>query len=237
MKNSSQNSTLGVGLLIILIGLSLLLRQMNVFTPRVEGILFSWQMLLIVIGLFILFFVENKTTGFILLIVGGFFILPEIYSLPYNFLKNFWPLLLILVGVFVLFKSGVFGRKKPQDQSLTSGEDFAYIDEVNIFSGAERKISGKNFKGGKITSIFGGSELDLTAATLSPGENVIDLFYVFGGSSITVPPDWVVVNRVTAIMGGFADKRSGLITDENDQQKVLIVRGFVMFGGGEIRTR
>lgn len=236
MKNPGQNRTLGIGLLIILIGLTFLLRQMNVFTPRVEGIIFTWQMLLILAGTFTLLFGDNKTTGFILLIVGGFFILPEIYSLPYNFRNTFWPLLLIFVGIFILFRSGRFFRKDPGDLQLDV-EDTAYIDEVNIFSGAERKVSGKNFRGGKITSIFGGSELDLTGATLTSGNNVIEVFYLFGGSSITVPNDWVVINRVTAILGGFTDKRSGLQSPEENPGKVLIIQGMVLFGGGEIKTR
>lgn len=236
MKNPSQNRSLAVGILIILIGLAFLLRQMDVFTPRVEGILFTWQMLLILIGTVILFAGDNKTTGFILLIVGGFFILPEIYSLPYNFRNTFWPILLILVGIFILFRSGRFYRK---DQSVepAAGGDVSYIDEVNIFSGAERKVTGKNFRGGKITSIFGGSEVDLTEASLSSGTNVLEVFYIFGGSSITVPADWVVINRVTAILGGFADKRSGLKTPDDNPENVLIVRGMILFGGGEIKTR
>lgn len=237
MKNLNQNRTLGVGLLIIVIGLAFLLRQIDIFTPRVENIIFNWQMLLIIIGVFILFFGENKTSGFILLVVGGFFILPEIYSLPYNFRNTFWPILLILVGIFILFRSGVFGRKESYEQKHLADETVSYIDEVNIFSGAERKISGKNFKGGRITSIFGGSELDLTDAKLSQGKNVIEVFYLFGGSSIIVPADWVINNKVTAILGGFSDKRTGLASPDDNSENTLTVRGMVMFGGGEIKTR
>jgi predicted membrane protein len=109
-----------------------------------------------------------------------------------------------------------------------------FIDEFNVFSGSEKKISMKNFKGGKITSIFGGSEIDLLDAELSSETNVIELFYLFGGSSIKVPNDWVVINKVTAILGGFADKRNVSTPKEPVPNKTLILRGFVMFGGGEI---
>ena len=50
-----------------------------------------------------------------------------------------------------------------------------YIDYVNIFSGAERQLITDNFKGGKITSIFGGGEVDLTRSSLAPGDNAIEI--------------------------------------------------------------
>lgn len=237
MKNLKQNRTLGVGILIIIVGLGFLFRQMNIFSYGLENIVFSWQMLLILIGVFILGFGENKTFGFILLAVGGFFLLPEIFDFPYNFRNTFWPVLLILVGLFVLFNSGVFRKKSLNDSPENALGERTFIDEVNIFSGAERIITGKNMTGGRITSIFGGSEVDFSKATLSSGTNVLELFYMFGGSSITVPADWVVVNKLTAIFGGFADKRQVGTASDEVPEKTLIVRGFILFGGGEIKSK
>lgn len=236
MQNSFTNRTLGLGLLIIAIGLGFLFRQMDVFSSRTEDIVFSWQMLLILIGMFSLFFGENKTTGFILIIVGGFFLLPEIFSLPYNFRRTFWPMLLILLGLFILSRSGLFRRRNEDQTTLSSDTGLNYIDEVNIFSGSDRKISGVKLRGGKITSIFGGSELDLTEAELSTGTNVIEVFYMFGGSSITVPQDWHVINQVTAVLGAFADKRKHLPGQQQSPEKTLVLRGLVIFGGGEVKS-
>ena len=94
----------------------------------------------------------------------------------------------------------------------------------------------KNFRGGKITSIFGGSEIDLLDSELSSEINVIEVFYLFGGSAIKVPKDWVIINKVTAILGGFADKRNVSTSAVADPKKTLILRGFVMFGGGEVSS-
>jgi predicted membrane protein len=237
MHNSLRNRTFGLGLLIILIGLVFLLRQIDFFSYDTERILFSWQTLLITIGLFFLVFGESKTAGFILIVVGGFFLMPEIFDLPYNFRKTFWPVLLILLGLFILSRSGLFGRKSGGPVIATTGEDFVYLEEVNVFSGSDRKISGVKLKGGKITSIFGGSDLDLTEAGLSDGINVIEVLYLFGGSSLTVPRDWNVINQVTTVLGGFTDKRSNLPQPGEIQQKTLIIRGVVIFGGGEIKSR
>jgi predicted membrane protein len=236
MEQTGRNRTLAVGLLIILIGLAFLLRQMDVFTPRVENVLFSWQMLLILLGSFFLAFSDNKTTGFILIIIGAFFILPEIYVLPYNFRRTFWPILLIVLGIFVLTRSGLFRRNEPVKAGELPSDTQDFFDEVNIFSGSERRFNGANLRGGKITSIFGGSEMDLRGATLSSGTNVIEVFYMFGGSSITVPQDWQVVNKVTAVLGGFSDKRVVTETTSSDPSKTIVLRGLVIFGGGEIRS-
>ncbi len=237
MQQTMRNRTLGLGLLVIVIGLVFLFRQMGAFSYATEQIIFSWQMLLIALGLFFLVFGENKTAGFILIAVGGFFLLPEVFDLPYNFRRTFWPVLLILLGLFILSRSGLFGRKRGEPVIAGGGEDSLFLDEVNIFSGSDRKISGVNLKGGKITSIFGGSELDLTDARLSDGNNVIEVLYIFGGSSITVPRDWHVINQVTAVMGGFSDKRTDLPPPGDSSQKTLTIRGLVVFGGGEIKSR
>ena len=232
MNSSSQNRTVGFGLLVIVIGFMILLHQFRMIPEQFDSIIISWQMFLIVFGVYNLFFTQSRVFGYILIAVGGFFIIPEIFTLPYDFKRNFWPIILILVGLFIIFRHG-FGKR----ESLALQEDETvseYIDEFNVFSGSEKKISMKNFKGGKITSIFGGSEIDLLDAELSSETNVIELFYLFGGSSIKVPNDWIVINKVTAILGGFSDKRHVSTPAEPDPKKTLILRGFVMFGGGEV---
>ncbi len=233
MSNTNQNRTLGLGLLIILIGLAFLLNQLNFFSYEVSSIIISWQMLLIVIGLYNLLFTQSRTFGFIVLLVGAFFILPEIFDFPYNFNRSFWPVLLILLGLFILLRSRI-PSKGQSSFKLEEGEKFEVFDEVNIFSGSEKKVSIKSFKGGKITSIFGGSDLDLTGSEIAADYAVIEVFYMFGGSTLKVPSDWVVVNNVTAILGGFSDKRSNPPI-ENGKKK-LIINGMVMFGGGEIKS-
>lgn len=233
MNTTSQNRTLGIGLLIIAIGAGLLFHQLNVFSPWLDDIIISWQMLLIAIGVYNLFFTNSRVAGFILISVGGFFLLPELFNLPYNFRRSFWPFLMIAVGLFIIFRN-TLGGKKPYSGTTETG-DSEYIDEFNIFSGSEKKISIKNFKGGRITSIFGGSEINLLDSELSDETNVIDIFYLFGGSSIFVPTDWNVDNKVTSIFGGFADKRHVRTSLNPDPKKTLILKGFVMFGGGEIK--
>jgi predicted membrane protein len=114
------------------------------------------------------------------------------------------------------------------------GED--YIDYVNIFSGGERQIVSQNFKGGKLSAVFGGIDLDLSKARLAPGRNILEIACVFGGATIIVPDNWYVTIEVTPVLGGFSDTRKlhpGR-TVESDSQ--LVIKGAVVFGGGEVKS-
>jgi len=110
------------------------------------------------------------------------------------------------------------------------------IDDVAIFGGGTKIITSENFKGGNVTAIFGGSEIILKGCKLAEGTNVIDVLAVFGGTTIIVPSDWNIVLNVTPIFGGFSNKS---VKDPNrviDLSKTLIIKGLVVFGGGELKT-
>jgi predicted membrane protein len=95
-------------------------------------------------------------------------------------------------------------------------------------------VNSQNFKGGKITAMFGGSEIDMRGAALAPGTQVLDIFVMFGGTHILVPPDWTVRVEVFSLLGGFGDKRYSNLKVIPDSEKTLVIKGFVMFGGGEV---
>lgn len=114
---------------------------------------------------------------------------------------------------------------------MGSSENF--IDLLTFMGGGKRKITSENFIGGKVTSIFGGSELDLTSANIIEKECVVDVFTMFGGLEVIVPNDWDVRVDVTSIFGGFDDKRNVV---GSDSSKVLIIKGVNIFGGGEVKS-
>src|SRR6202012_1055536 len=76
-----------------------------------------------------------------------------------------------------------------------SSEDF--IDSTAIFGGVHKKIVSKNFKGGDITTIMGGTELDFTQADFT-GTIRLDVTQVMGGTKIIVPAHWEVRSEVNA---------------------------------------
>jgi predicted membrane protein len=189
-------------------------------------------MLLIAIGVITLTGSDNKTPGIVMISVGGFFLIPELFTDFFRSFNFFWPALFIVLGVVLLVNSKRLVKKL--DFSTVNKAD--YIDYVNIFSGAERQLITDNFQGGKITSIFGGGEVDLTRSSLSPGDNVIEITCIFGGTTIIVPDGWNVVIEVTPILGGFSDSRKMRGDVIRDNTRSLTIRGTVIFGGGEIKS-
>ena len=252
MATQNQSRTLLLALLIIGAGVFLLLESLHVIPYDLSRIFISWQMLLIVIGIYNLTSSQHKTGGIILIFIGGIFLYDKFYDLEFQVWNVIWPTILIIVGVSILLnhtrrKNFVFDEKKTtgmddgntgfkDDGNTTIVDDADTIDEVSIFSGSEKQITSRNFRGGKITSIFGGSEINLTRAELSNGRNQIEVFYMFGGSTIIVPPDWDVRIDVLAIFGGFSDKRYHQKVSSADFNKQIVIKGLVVFGGGEIKS-
>lgn len=224
------------GSIVILAGFVLLLLKTDAIADVWWDVFFSWQMLLIAIGLINLAARESRFLGWILVAVGGFFILPRIpgIGIGYDFTGMFWPLLLIVIGILILF-TGHFKAKFKLKDGTSSVLEEGYIDEVNIFGGSKQRLTDEVFKGGKVTNIFGGTELDLTQVELNEGKNILDITCIFGGVSLVVPPTWKIKSQVTSILGGFADKRT--IIRENDKPGTeLIITGATIFGGGEVKS-
>ena len=51
-----------------------------------------------------------------------------------------------------------------------------------------------------------------------------------------VPTDWKIEHDVMAIFGCLGDKRRKDPNMVYDDKKVLFIKGFVLFGGGEIKN-
>ncbi len=218
-------------IILILIGGLVLASNFHLIPYNIKHYIFSWKMILIVIGIISLASRQSVVTGVILIGIGTFFMLPDIFVLDFNYHRLFWPVLLIIIGLVLLFRRNLYHGRVHDYGTLSTD----FIDELNVFGGGDKTINSDNFQGGKITSVFGGSSIDLLNAKLAPGNNVIDMFAVFGGSKLIVPSDWDVKLDVIAIFGGFSDKRRNMTTNSNKDRR-LIIKGIAIFGGGEIKS-
>lgn len=220
------------GLLVITAGALLLAFNFDLLDKSWLRVVFSWQMLLIAIGLINLFAKDSWLAGFILISVGGFFLLPEVYDFSFSFTKMLWPLLLIVLGLLILFK---FGTKKWfRHGTIHSKMEDGVIEEVNIFGGSKQIITTKNFRGGKMVNIFGGSEIDLSKVEMDGNSCDLEVVCIFGGVSLIVPANWNVKLQVASVMGGFADKRFAQQVGEGDC--IINIKGVAILGGGEIKS-
>lgn len=223
------SNTLVLGIIVILAGALLLLRNMGVIERPLFRIIFSWEMLLIVIGVFSLLS-HSKAWGGILILIGGIFLISRIYGFPMNFWQFALPSLIILVGLVMIFSSSkLISRQKVSISNFNND----LIEEVSIFAGSERSINSDSFRGGRILAVFGGSEIDLSEVTLSSGVNELEITCIFGGTSLKVPSDWNIKIEGFNIFGGYEMKRNPALVDLN---KTLIIKGVCAFGGGEIKS-
>jgi predicted membrane protein len=224
-----------LGVLVIAGGLLLLARNTGFLDPAVSRIVFSWEMLLIAIGLVNIFWRQSLWAGIILIGIGGFFLLVNFYHMPFSTWQLFLPALIILVGLKMIFGPHDMGKrmfKEPIFNHSVGNEDF--FEDIAIFGGGERKVVTPNFKGGRMVAMFGGSKVDLTHCNIAPGDRpMVEVVSIFGGSGLLVPSDWNVKVEVFNIFGGYVDKR---IASQVDYNKTLIIKGVTIFGGGEVKS-
>lgn len=104
---------------------------------------------------------------------------------------------------------------------------------VAVFAGASRKRAWRVRRNTSVLTVFGGAELDLTEATFEAREVTFNVFCLFGGVELTVPPGTDVDNQVMALFGG-ADV--GKLAAPDPSAPKLVVKGFVGFGGVEVKN-
>lgn len=225
-----------IGIFFIGFGLVFLLDRIGVIPEYWRDYIISWPSLLIFLGFINLFKSNGRLPGIILIFIGSALLLPRIIDLSFDIHRLIWPVILISIGILIVFKT----RRAKSDTHTILSESESYnhsefIEEVAIFGGGKRIITSQNLKGGKITAIFGGLEIDLTEANLAEGTTVIEVACVFGGVTLFVRPEWKIEIPVASILGGFADKRQVHKIDI-DSTKQLIIKGAAVFGGGEVKS-
>jgi predicted membrane protein len=230
-RHQGSDSRVFLGILFVAIGGLLILENLELLSYDISHIFISWPMLLIVIGIYNL---SRKagSAGFILIGIGSYFLIPRIFDVPEHFFHNFWPVILVIVGIVFITQ---WNRKPslPLGSGVVNNNDI--LDETAIFGGRNMSLVSEQFKGGKITSIFGGSKINLLYC--KPVEGcIIDVATIFGGTKIIIPENWNVKTEVVSIFGGFEDKRGNSIISRVDQSKIVVIKGVAIFGGGEINT-
>lgn len=215
-----------IGIAIILVGIAFLLDAFNLLDVN-DFLGTFWPGILILIGL--LSFLDrtgSKYFGITMIVMGTFFQLSELDLLPdnLNLWSVGWSIIIILVGLwFVIPKKKV---KTFDSDSLSSAA---------IFSGANISNVSQNFKGGEVTAVFGGLEIDLTSSNLSKDVPVvIDAFAAFGGITLKVPQDWYVEIKGLPLLGGW-DNKKGFPKNSIPPEKIVTIKCFIICGGIEIK--
>ncbi len=217
-----------LGLILILLGIGLILDQFRVWS---FGSLVAdwWPLIIIIFGLMTV--TKSRGTvisGFIIIILGTLLLANNLDMLPWGFWATLWPILLILGGVWILFSRKEFRRRG----------SFYSEDTINIeafLSGNKVNVDSQNFKGGNVTAAFGGAEIDLTNARLSPEGAILDITVAFGGAEIRVPRDWKVQAQGFPFLGGVENKTRQDINNLSLAPS-LKIKYTVALGGIEIKN-
>jgi predicted membrane protein len=199
-----------------------------------EHIVRWWPLVPLAIGLMKLTGVgmEKQTAfGAFLTIVGGLFLMDQFHVLSLDF-SIIWPLLFIFMGVQLTMRAMGGSRAAGPAPGQPDADD--YVRSFAVMGGITRRNESQAFRGGELTAVMGGVELDLTDAVPAGGRAVVDVFAIWGGIEIRVPDDWRVEIDATPVMAGVessARLAPGLVS-----AGTLVVRGFVMMGGVDIKN-
>ena len=238
MKNNphpkSATSQVVLGLLVIAMGLLFLLDNLG-FVDMHRAFSF-WPMLFVIVGTVKL--CDTRTQGGTLLGAGlvgiGILLMLDRMDIIDFSWRTVWPLVLIGLGGFLVAKAVRSKRAVEHGVAMADGTVVGVgevVDVTAILGAYERRVTTQDFRGGEITAVMGGCELDMRGASIQ-GEAVINVFAFWGGVTIKCPPDWSVILQGTPILGGFEEKT---IAPANNSKR-LVIRGYAIMGGVEIRN-
>ena len=134
-RKMDGKSHVWAGAFILLVGVAALAKSYG----GAPGWIFSWQMLMIALGVFI--GLRSQFRGgawLVMILLGGFFLTENYFVIDLSMRKLFWPMALIVLGAYLIFrpKSKNFmcgdppGRTPPTDSPDSSNTSFTSTDTM-----------------------------------------------------------------------------------------------------------
>ena len=206
------------GVLLILVGILFLGRNMDWwdFSIFFRG---WWTLFLIVPSIISIFRRESMGTSFLILVLGVLLLLASQKVIEWSTIwKVFVPVIIIVVGLSI-----IFGNRKVRSKKIKPNAK----EYVAIFSGVDEVIN-KIESDFKITSVFGGVELDMRDVKLEE-DLIIDCFTLFGGIDIRLPKDVKVEVNGLPIFGGVENKYRN-----HDATVTVYINHTTIFGGVDL---
>jgi predicted membrane protein len=217
-----------VGIIVIVVGVLMTLDNLQVLDAG--RYLRFWPAALIALGLIKVLNSRDgmggSFGGFVFVVIGTWLLLEETALVRVSF-WDMWPALIVFFGLFLVWQ----GLTGPPPQSALKDSN-TLMCATALLGGVSRGNNSSTFRGGELTALMGGCEIDLRHASID-GEAVIDVLALWGGIEIRVPPDWTVVSRITPILGGVDDKTR---PPQGASRHCLVLRGFVVMAGVEIKN-
>jgi hypothetical protein len=240
-----------LGSLMIVFGVLLTLDRMELVDAA--RTLRFWPVVLIAVGSWIV--IERgpsgrSFSGYALIVIGALLLLNSLGFARVRFWELFWPALIILVGARLVMQTSAHRGPRQWfpsaggtlDGTAGSPAKNGTVSMFSIMGSHQRAVTDKPFRGGEVTTLVGGTQLDLRQAEIAPGdEAVINVFVFMGGHEVWVPQGWTIVNDVMPVLGGVEDKRlppvvNAALATANGPAPRLVLRGVVALGGLAIKN-
>ena len=207
---------LAVGLFIAALGVLMTLDNLALFDAT--ACLRYWPLILIVVGALKLTDAASRGTG-VALVAAGTLFLGLTTRLVRLSVFDLWPLFLIGAGLFLVAQA--IGLR-----TATHGGRTLFA----ILSNRRVTIDSRDYTGGRLAAFMGSAQLDFSSADIVNGPAVLEVFVLMGGVEVRVPDGWEVVGEAIPFMGGI-----DINTRSRSTGRQLIIRGFIMMGGMEIK--
>jgi predicted membrane protein len=211
------------GGVLIVVGVLLLLDQLYILPSHWFSF---WAVVLFLVGI-LKILQSDRVSGWawgLSLIGAGVLFELDYIGVAHIRLERLWPVFVIAAGVLVI----VHSFERPSETTMPSGD----LNLFSVMGGGEYRIQAKNFRGGFVTAVMGGFDIDLRDADMEGQEAKIELNAFLGGGVVKVPETWAVVMQGSSVMGGYSLK----IRERSEFTKTLIVGGIAVLGGVEIRN-
>ncbi len=102
MNRKSKSSSLAFGLFLIIVGILLLLNNLSIIPKILPEYFFSWKTLLVALGAIFIVTERDKTPGLVLVAIGFYFLIPDIWNINPMEAGIFWPFLFVAAGLSIL---------------------------------------------------------------------------------------------------------------------------------------
>ena len=191
----------------------------------------GWWTLIIIVPCFVgLFSNENegKIGNLVGILIGVGLLLSANGLISFDLImKMILPLILVAIGLSLIFNETI---KSKVSKKVKEGRKNGLENIVATF--AEQKVNKDNeeFTGANLDAVFGAVNLDISKANIEK-EAVIKASAIFGGVQIIVPTNVNVKVKSTPIFGGVSNKT----INKKENEKVIYVDAFCMFGGVDIK--
>ena len=230
-KRDVQGGLIG-GTVVVLVGVVFLLDNLGIVS---FGHLFHfWPMILVLVGLGAMTTQQERVKGAVLIVLGAVFELDAL-GVAHLHWSTLWPLAIIAAGLMVMWTT-----LEARRLGVVAGDPRTSLNEFALFGGVERRITTQDFKGGVLTAIFAGIEIDLRQAAITADTIELTVNAIFGGCEIRVPENWEIIAHGQGIFGAYVDStKSRDLPPEafaGTSRKALILQGVAFFGGVEIKS-